>query len=65
MKLRRSTPLSSGDGLLRELLVHELVEDVAARQLLETAPVLLPAQVADARAELGETQCLVDRSLAQ
>jgi hypothetical protein len=41
-----------------ELLVHEVVEDVAARQLFETAPVLLAAQVADAGAELGETQCL-------
>jgi hypothetical protein len=37
--------------LLRELIVEEGVELVAARQLFEAAPVLAAAKVADSRAE--------------
>src|SRR5260221_1925443 len=43
-------------GLARELLFEELVELIAARELLEAAPVFAPAQVADPLAEFLEVK---------
>src|SRR3954454_17636837 len=51
-------PFVESHGLLRELLMEELVERaLVARELLEAAPVLPAAQVADALAEFLEIEC--------
>jgi hypothetical protein len=36
--------------------MHEVVEDLAAREVFETAPELLAAQISHAIPELGEVQ---------
>src|SRR5207248_10397413 len=43
--------VAEGRGLSRKLVMEEVVEDVAARELFETPPILLPAQIANALAE--------------